>query len=150
MMTIVIDFHQSGYQDFKTYHIHFVCHYLTNEFPELVSYTRMLKLMQGILIPLCSYLTHHQEKPTGIAFVDSSKLQVCHNLRILRYQIFKGTSKRGKGTMGWFYGDKGYISDPLEQELANKEVTLITGVKKHETQSDETLEPPNASETIYY
>ncbi|PCS21431.1 Mobile element protein [Candidatus Enterovibrio escicola] len=25
MMTIVITFHQSGYRDFKTYYIHFVC-----------------------------------------------------------------------------------------------------------------------------
>nr|WP_150142537.1 transposase [Candidatus Enterovibrio escacola] len=47
--------------------------------------------------------------PSGIAFVDSSKLQVCHNLRILRHQVFKGTSKRGKGTMGWFYGFKLYL-----------------------------------------
>ncbi|PCS22382.1 Mobile element protein [Candidatus Enterovibrio escicola] len=45
---------------------------------------------------------------------------------------------------------KGYISDPLERELANKGVTLITGVKKHETQSDETLEPLDTPETIYY
>ncbi|WP_223824325.1 hypothetical protein [Candidatus Enterovibrio escicola] len=57
-MTIVIAFHQSGYRDFKTYYIHFVCRYLTNEFPELVSYTRMLKFMQGVLVPLRSYLTH--------------------------------------------------------------------------------------------
>uniref|UniRef100_UPI00374346F2 transposase n=1 Tax=Candidatus Enterovibrio escicola TaxID=1927127 RepID=UPI00374346F2 len=42
----------------------------------------------------------------GIAFVDSSKLQVCHNLYILRYQVFKGTAKRGKGIMGWFFGLK--------------------------------------------
>nr|WP_150142518.1 hypothetical protein [Candidatus Enterovibrio escacola] len=34
VMTIVIAFHQSGYRDFKTYYIHFVCRYLTNEFPE--------------------------------------------------------------------------------------------------------------------
>ncbi|WP_223866425.1 hypothetical protein [Candidatus Enterovibrio escicola] len=58
VMTIVIAFHQSGYRDFKTYYIHFVCRYLTNEFPELVSYTRMLKFMQGVLVPLRSYLTH--------------------------------------------------------------------------------------------
>ncbi|PCS24245.1 Mobile element protein [Candidatus Enterovibrio escicola] len=32
-----------------------------------------------------------QARLSGIAFVDSSKLQVCHNLRILRHQIFKGT-----------------------------------------------------------
>ncbi|PCS22514.1 Mobile element protein [Candidatus Enterovibrio escicola] len=36
-MTIVIALHQSGYQDFTTYYIYFVCRYLTNEFPELVT-----------------------------------------------------------------------------------------------------------------
>nr|WP_263363576.1 hypothetical protein [Candidatus Enterovibrio escacola] len=44
-MTIVIAFHQSGYQNFDTYYIHFVRRYLTNEFPKLVSYMRILKLM---------------------------------------------------------------------------------------------------------
>ncbi|PCS22369.1 Mobile element protein [Candidatus Enterovibrio escicola] len=39
----------------------------------------------------------------GIAFVDLSKLQVCQNLRIIIHQVFKGTSKRGKGMMGWFF-----------------------------------------------
>nr|WP_223824256.1 transposase [Candidatus Enterovibrio escacola] len=45
----------------------------------------MLKLMQGVLVSLYSYLIYRQVRLTGIAFVDSSKLQVCHNLRILRY-----------------------------------------------------------------
>ncbi|PCS24042.1 Mobile element protein [Candidatus Enterovibrio escicola] len=104
MMTIVITFHQSRYQNFKTYYIHFVCRDLTNEFPELVSYTRIVKLMQGVLVPFCSYLTHYQALQIGIAFVNSSKLQVCHNLRILRHQVFKCTAKLGKGTMWWLYG----------------------------------------------
>uniref|UniRef100_UPI0021E06E80 transposase n=1 Tax=Candidatus Enterovibrio escicola TaxID=1927127 RepID=UPI0021E06E80 len=78
----------------------------TNKFPELVSYTRSFKLMQGVLALLCSYLTHRQARTTGIAFVDSSKLQVYHNLRIFKHQVFKGTAKRGKRTMGWFYGFK--------------------------------------------
>ncbi len=60
----------------------------------------MLKFMQVILVPLCSYLTHRQARQIGIAFVDSSKLQVCHNLRILKHQIGKGIMKLGKGTMG--------------------------------------------------
>nr|WP_223824150.1 hypothetical protein [Candidatus Enterovibrio escacola] len=89
MITIVIAFYQSWYRDFKTYDIHFVCLCLTNEFPELVSYTQILKFMQGVLIPLRSYLTHRQVRLTGIAFIDSSKLQVYHNLYILRHQVFK-------------------------------------------------------------
>lgn len=169
VMTIIIAFHQSGFRDFKTYYIMYVCRHLTREFPRLVSYTRMLKLMQTVLIPLCSYLTHRQAQPTGIAFIDSTKLQVCHNLRIPGHHVFKNVAKRGKGTMGWFYGfklhliindqggilsvkvtpanvddrkpvnemtetlwgdlygDKGYISSSLEEQLAQKGVTLITG-----------------------
>nr|WP_158523725.1 hypothetical protein [Candidatus Enterovibrio escacola] len=38
-MTIVIAFYQSRYREFKTYYIHFIYHYLTNEFPELTSAT---------------------------------------------------------------------------------------------------------------
>ncbi|PCS23649.1 Mobile element protein [Candidatus Enterovibrio escicola] len=37
----------------------------------------MLMRMQGVLVLLCFYLTHRQAKPTGMTFVDSSKLQVC-------------------------------------------------------------------------
>ncbi|PCS24200.1 Mobile element protein [Candidatus Enterovibrio escicola] len=57
-MRIVIAFHQSWYRDFKTYYIHFIFCYLITKSPELVSYMKMLKLMQGVLVPLCSYLTH--------------------------------------------------------------------------------------------
>ncbi|PCS23636.1 Mobile element protein [Candidatus Enterovibrio escicola] len=52
--------------------------------------------------------------------------------------------------MTCLYREKGYISGSLERKLADKGVTLITGMKKHETQSDETLEPPDAPESIYY
>ncbi|PCS22608.1 hypothetical protein BTN49_1834 [Candidatus Enterovibrio escicola] len=38
----------------------------------------------------------------------------------------------------------------MERELADKGVTLITGVKKHDIQSDETLESSDAPKTIYY
>ncbi|WP_223824004.1 transposase [Candidatus Enterovibrio escicola] len=33
--------------------------------------------------------------------------------------------------MGCLYVDKDYIADPLERELADKRVTLITGIKKN-------------------
>ncbi|PCS22302.1 Mobile element protein [Candidatus Enterovibrio escicola] len=99
-MTIVIAFHQSGYRDFKTYYIHFVYFYRTNEFPKLFRYTRMLKLMQGVLVPLCSYLTHRKARLTGIAF---SLIHLGYRFVITythsQTSVFKGTSERGKGTM---------------------------------------------------
>ena len=66
VMTIVIAFHQSGFRDFKSFYTRFVCRYWQDAFPELVSYTRMLKLMQTELVPLCAYLTQHKAKPTGV------------------------------------------------------------------------------------
>lgn len=106
VMTILVAFHQSGYRDFKTYYTTFVCQYWRHYFPDLVSYTRMLKLLQTVLAPLCSYLNTRFSTSTGIAFIDSTTLKVCHNLRIPRHKVFSEEAERGKGTMGWFYGFK--------------------------------------------
>ena len=106
VMTILVAFHQSGYRDFKTYYTTFVCQYWRHYFPDLVSYTRMLKLLQTVLAPLCSYLKTRFSHSTGIAFIDSTTLKVCHNLRIPRHKVFADEAERGKGTMGWFYGFK--------------------------------------------
>ncbi|PCS22361.1 hypothetical protein BTN49_2090 [Candidatus Enterovibrio escicola] len=84
--------------------------------------------------------------PLGIVFVDLSKLQVCHNLRIIindqggiisvkvtTVNVIdrRPVSKMADDLWGCLYGDEGYISDPLEWELADKGVTLITGMKKN-------------------
>ncbi|WP_223824168.1 transposase [Candidatus Enterovibrio escicola] len=37
--------------------------------------------------------------------------------------------RKGLTSFGYLYGDKSYISSPLEQALSDKGVTLITGVK---------------------
>ena len=39
-------------------------------------------------------------KHTGIAFVDSTSLKVCHNIRIPRHRVFNGVAKRGIGMLG--------------------------------------------------
>lgn len=106
VMTLLIAFHQSGYRDFKTYYTRFVCRYWRHHFPCLVSYTRMLKLLQSALVPLCSYMKGRRSQSTGIAYIDSTTLKVCHNLRIPRHKVFANEAQRGKGTMGWFYGFK--------------------------------------------
>ncbi len=173
IMSIIILFHRSNYKDFKNFYTFHMHNYLKKAYPKLLSYTRFLEVMPRVLVPLCGYFTHLKGKPTGIAFVDSTSLKVCHNLRIPRHKVFDGIAARGKGTMGWFYGfklhliinhtgdilaakltpgnvddrkpvpelsdnlfgklygDKGYIGKALAETLFEKNVELITNVRKN-------------------
>ncbi len=87
LMTIIISFHQSNYRDFKNYYLGYVSKHLKNEFPSLLSYTRFIAIMPSVLVPLCSYLTSQLGKPTGIAFIDSTKIEVCHIMRAKRNKV---------------------------------------------------------------
>ena len=46
---------------------------------------------------------------TGVSFIDSFSLNVCHNRRIYSHKVFKGIAQRGKTSVGWFYGFKLHI-----------------------------------------
>ena len=61
--------------------------------------------MQEALVPLLLYMTKFRNgKCTGISFIDSTTLDVCHNRRIHSHKVFKGIAERGKSSTGWFYG----------------------------------------------
>lgn len=79
---------------------------LKAEFPELVSYQRFIESMPRLLIPMCAYLRSNYGTCTGINFVDSTRIVVCHNKRIKRHKVFKDLAARGKSSMGWFFGFK--------------------------------------------
>ena len=55
---------------------------------------------------LAAYLTSKFDKPTGISFIDSTPIQVCKSKRMSRNKTFKGFAKKGKSTIGWFFGFK--------------------------------------------
>jgi hypothetical protein len=106
IMTILIYFHQSRYRNFKAYYKEYVCKQLRSEFPRLVSYERFVILMPAALGPLSAYLKSLYGRCRGISFIDSTALEVCDNHRIHNHKVFEGFAKRGKGSMGWFYGLK--------------------------------------------
>src|SRR5437868_10593219 len=110
---------------------------------------------------------------SGISFIDSAKIGVCHNRRIWSHKVFKALAKRGKTSVDWFYGfklhlvvnecgellavkitagnvddpnpvlelaravsgklfgDRGYISQKLFEQLWEQGVQLITKLRKN-------------------
>lgn len=106
VMTLLVWFHASHYRTFKHFYFGSVLPGKRAEFPGLPSYTRFVELIPMTLLPLCAYLQTRQGQPTGIQFIDSLPVRVCHNRRISSHKVFAGLAQRGKGSMGWFYGFK--------------------------------------------
>ena len=177
IMTLLVAFHQSHYRDFKAYYNEQVCQHWQAEFPGLVSYNRFIEFVPSVLVPLFCYLRSCFGTCTGISFVDSTPLEVCHTRRIHQHKVFAGAARRGKSSTGWFFGfklhfvvndcgqllsialtpgnvddrqpvpelmqqvknlfgkllgDKGYISQPLfEQLLQVLGIELVTKAKKN-------------------
>lgn len=176
IMTIVVYFHLSNYRTFKKYYTDYVCVNLNKCFPVLLSYNRFIEVMQMTIVPLLLYLMKYKVgKCSGISFIDSTTIKVCHNKRIYSHKVFDGLAARGKSSTGWFYGfklhlvindsgeivsfcltsgnvddrnmelidkltkelygklfaDRGYLSKKLFEHLFEKNITLITKIKKN-------------------
>ena len=123
VMTIIIAFHMSNHRDFKNYYIGFITQFYRGHFPHLLSYTRFLEIMPKAIIPLSSYFSTLKGESTGIEFIDSTSIKVCHNLRIPRHKTFGGIAQRGKGTMGWFYGFKLHLVTNYRGEIVDAKLT---------------------------
>lgn len=173
VMTIVIAFHGSGYRTFKDFYTLGVLPHWQGAFPNLVSYNRFVELMPWSLMLLCCYLYSRLAEMTGISFIDSTPLEVCHPKRAHSHRVFASYAAWGKNSMGWYYGfklhllindrgellafqltaanvddrtpvpdlsrgiigklfgDRGYISQALFEQLLQRGLQLVTKIKKN-------------------
>lgn len=123
IMTILIAFHQNHYRDFKHFYQDHVCKYWNQEFPRLPSYSRFIELIGSAIMPLCIYLKQCFGECTGISFIDSTCLHVCHNRRIKQHRVFKHMAARGKTSVDWFFGFKLHLVVNECGELLNIQIT---------------------------
>lgn len=105
-MAIVIMFHKTRFRTFKDYYHRYVLGFLKPYFPKLLSYSRFINLMKTCLFPLFVFSQGCLGESSGISFVDSTILTVCHARRINSHRVFKRMARRGKTSTGWFYGFK--------------------------------------------
>lgn len=107
IITILITFHDGKFRNFKHFYLGYVCVHLRDCFPNVVSYNRFIELSHRSAVPFMLFLHYCcRGECTGISFIDSTVLRVCHNKRIKRNRVFKGMAKVGKSTVGWFFGFK--------------------------------------------
>jgi hypothetical protein len=86
IMTILIALQTSNYRTFKHFYLHLLTHH-RRDFPGLVSYRRFVKLIPPTAPPLPAYLMTRCRGPvTGVGFIDSTAIRVCHNKRIARHR----------------------------------------------------------------
>ena len=135
IMTIMIYFHQMRFRDFKSFYIQYVKQHLNKEFPKLLSYNRFVELMPGILIPMCAFIQAQNKTKTGIYFVDATTIDVCHVKRASSNRVFKGIAKKGKSSMGWFFGFKLHLAINDKGEIMAFKLTQATTDDREPVQS---------------
>ena len=111
IMTILLLFHFGSYRNFKHYYLSFIKIVQKKEFPTAVSYNRFVELEGRVFFQMMFFLNLQTfGRCTGITFVDSTMIPICHNLRRYANKVFKGIATDGKGTMGWCHGFKLHLA----------------------------------------
>jgi len=107
IITIMIVFHLGAHRCFKHYYFQVIKEHYSHLFPKLVSYNRFIELQAKVAVPFMLFLKECRlGKCTSVSFIDSTTIKVCRNQRITWHKTFQATAKRGKSSMGWFYGFK--------------------------------------------
>jgi len=121
IMTILIMYHESRFKNFKIFYNVMILKMYRTCFPCAPCYERFLTLTKYVLPLLTLFLASMASTKTGIYYVDSTPLPVCHNKRISKHRVFEGLAARGRTSVGWFFGFKAhFIFNDLRQVVAVK------------------------------
>lgn len=113
VMTIVIAFHASGYKTFKTFYTQKVLSDWRGAFPELVSYNRFVELMPWSVMALMAFLNHScLGDISGVSFI-------------------KPAPQMSQDLFGKLFGDRGYVSQALFEQLFAQGLQLIARRRKN-------------------
>lgn len=130
VMTILIMFQNSRVRDFKNFYMGVLCGYYKGYFPKLPCYQRFVNLMQRAIFPLSIFTQLRAGKQTGIYYIDSTCLPVCHIKRSSRHKTFDAIAEYGHTSVGWFFGLK------LHLVINNNGALMafkITGGNRHDS-----------------
>ncbi len=106
IITLLLVLHGSRFKYLKNFYNGPMGEVLRRYFPHMPCYERFVTIQKSVFIPLMCFLFSRMGQKTGVYYIDSTALPVCHNRRIRRHKTFAGLAARGKTSMGWFFGFK--------------------------------------------
>lgn len=136
IMTILILFQSSRWRDFKNYYNSLLNTHHKAAFPTLPSYNRFIAILNRVIFLLILFSQTNLGKRTGIYYIDSTCLPVCHLKRSKRHKTFEEIATYGKTSMGWFFGLKLHIVINDRGELI---AFKITRANQHDVKGGESL-----------
>jgi hypothetical protein len=109
--TIMIAYHHSSYKCLEYYYKECILGSFHHCFPKAPCYGRFVPFEERTfpLLFLVLMFKTSQSLRTGYYFIDSKKLEVCHVRREKSHKVFKDFARKGKSSMGWFYGLKVHL-----------------------------------------
>src|ERR1700709_2600401 len=123
IMTILVLYHSLHFKNFKTFYEGVVLVLLRSAFPKAPCYARFIALTSHVWLPLTGFLLTRRGRRTGIYYIDSPALPVCHNRRIDRHKVFADLAARGKTSIGWFFGFKLHLVFNHERQIVALKLT---------------------------
>ncbi|WP_436416385.1 transposase [Petrimonas sp.] len=91
IITILMLYYFGSFKNFKHFYLFYIGVHLREEFPNQLSYNRFIAIEHKMFAPMMLFRNIVCfEKCTGISFVDSTKISVCHNKRIFNHKTFDG------------------------------------------------------------
>src|SRR3954452_7657454 len=122
IMTILVLYHS---WHFKAFYEGVVLTLLRSACPKAPCYARFITLTHHVWVPLTVFLLTRMGRKTGLYYIDSTPLPVCHPRRINRHKVFAGLAGRGKTISGWFFGFKLHLVFNRERQIVA--LTLTPG-----------------------
>jgi predicted transcriptional regulator with HTH domain len=89
----------------------------------LPSYSRIIQLWPRLILPLAVLIHYFKGEETGIYYIDSTKLAICHNKRTGSNRVFGKIAKIGMSSYGWFMGFKLHLIINNKAELMAIKIT---------------------------
>ena len=123
IMTILVLYHSSHFKNFKSFYEGVVLALLRSAFPKAPCYARFIALTSHVWVALTVFLLSRMGRRTGIYYIDSTALPVCHNRRINRHKVFADLAARGKTSIGWFFGFKLHLVFNHERQIVALKLT---------------------------